>query len=82
MMTVAHSVCVSYHCTHLSCQALRVSMEEQRARQERDAREAVTASVTESTNVTTGETGVSVKQAGFYDTCYVTSAFYCMQCSL
>ncbi|XP_076434759.1 26S proteasome non-ATPase regulatory subunit 4-like isoform X2 [Babylonia areolata] len=33
--------------------ALRVSMEEQRARQEKDAREAVTASVAESTNIST-----------------------------
>ena len=32
-------------------------MEEQRARQEKDAREAVTASVTESTNLSTGEKG-------------------------
>lgn len=36
--------------------ALRVSMEEQRARQERDAREAVTASVTESTTLSTAST--------------------------
>lgn len=42
-------------------QALRVSMEEQRARQEKDAREAVTASVTESTNLSTGEKGNSGK---------------------
>lgn len=35
-------------------QALRVSMEEQRARQERDAREAVTASVAESAALSTG----------------------------
>ncbi|KAL8613304.1 hypothetical protein ACOMHN_052544 [Nucella lapillus] len=36
--------------------ALRVSMEEQRARQERDSREAVTASVAESTNLSTAST--------------------------
>ncbi|KAK7481255.1 hypothetical protein BaRGS_00027515 [Batillaria attramentaria] len=36
--------------------ALRVSMEEQRARQERDAREAVTASVAESTALSTAST--------------------------
>lgn len=52
-----HVTSAIYH-VKLGChQALRVSMEEQRARQEKDAREAVTASVTESTNLSTGEKG-------------------------